>query len=192
MFCALRRDGGTTCYEFDDRDWTRTGWALNHAPFVAVSMGSYGDLLCGVHADGSSTCLSPYRPAGAPAERYASPAGLSLETISVGTDTVCGLDGRGTIHCWGRNGPLTRLIPSGSFVGLDIGYRSACALRADGSVSCWGEDPPGSPEGPPLRSISILGDSWSACGVTRDGAAACWGIIDHSIYGSARSLFRQL
>ena len=182
MFCALRRDGGTSCFEFDGRDWTRTGWTLTHEPFVTAD-GRIG-LVCGVHADGSASCVSAYPGGSEHVARFQPPTDVTLTLVRVGHETVCGLDLDGLPVCWGRRGPMSREAPDEPFVDLALDFSSACGLRADGSVACWGDNVP---ENPPndLRVTSLQlpsGGLGIPCGTTDEGRVACWGLreSDHA------------
>jgi hypothetical protein len=177
MFCALRSDGGVSCFEFGDRDWTRSGWTLTNDPFLTADASP--NLLCGVRADGGASCVSPYRGgSSADVERFASPADMELALIRVGDETACGLDREGRPACWGRNGPITRDAPNERFVDLSLDWSRACGLRADGTVTCWGENAwtwSDSPSDLYLTSLVMAEGQGVPCGTTHEGRIACWG-----------------
>lgn len=176
MFCALRRDGGTSCFQFDGRDWTRTGWTLPHEPFVTGH--AFMDLVCGVHAAGDASCVSPYRSSTVDLGRFTPPAGVKLTMVRVGHETVCGLDLDGRPVCWGRSGPITREAVDKRFVDLVLDFSRACGLHPNGTVTCWGDNVPESPPDD-LRITSLLlpsGGIGIPCGTTDEGRVACWGL----------------
>lgn len=174
MFCALRRDGGTSCFEFDGRDWTRTGWTLTHEPFVTAD-GFFG-LVCGVHADASAPCVSAYRGASEDVERFQPPANMTLTLVRVGHETVCGLDLGGRPVCWGRSGPITREAPVEPFVDLVLDFSRACGLLQNGTVACWGDHAAeDSPDDLRITSLRMPIGTGLPCGTTANGRIACWG-----------------
>jgi len=125
-----------------------------------------------------------------------------LDPFAVGHGHVCGVDGGGTIHCWGEADSLGGNARSSSAqrFGRDVtvsglprvvriasGWRT-CAVVADGRVACWGRNPYGAlGDGTETRRlipvwVAGLNDAadvavgeTSTCARTRDGRVLCWG-----------------
>jgi alpha-tubulin suppressor-like RCC1 family protein len=75
---------------------------------------------------------------------------LRFASISLGSNSGCGLTIAGEAHCWGNNfrGYLGRAGPSSSvpvpvagghaFATLSVGATHACGITPSGEVWCWG------------------------------------------------------
>ena len=116
-----------------------------------------------------------------------------LARIQRGRGALCGLDGAGAVHCYGRGSELgdgaplidrtPMLIPGLTGVrAVRVQWSGgACALLADGAVSCWRVDD--APRG--LANITALGDG---CALARDGRVWCWGNNTDGEMGLGRRL----
>jgi alpha-tubulin suppressor-like RCC1 family protein len=73
-------------------------------------------------------------------------------TISTGGSHVCGIDGAGSLFCFGSNasGALGILgkpsltayeVPGGPYASVSTDYNMTCALTTAGEAWCWGADP---------------------------------------------------
>ena len=178
--CALREDGGASCWTTDDFDV--------EGPFATVAAGEWS--ACGIETgSGHLRCWSQFDPfnddptslhaeqiARIPERRY-----RALSMFSV----ICAVDDEGGLACWPRTTADSEqwLLepPSGRFRSI-VQYRdeSACAVEEDGGVQCWGKHA-GTPEAPKLDppadgafSRLALGAE-TACGLTEAGTIECWG-----------------
>lgn len=118
---------------------------------------------------------------------------------------MCGIDTRGTAHCWGEPtvdaGRDSRsynkdfgqhLVPADvkhKLVFITSGWSTTCGLEASGAATCFGDNKYGQtdvPQGPDGSAIAFSGIStggWHTCGVVQgSGFVKCWGL---SNYGSA-------
>ncbi len=124
--------------------------------------------------------------------------------VSAGQGHTCGIRGKGSVYCWGRNTegelgvgggmPIQLRAPARAgtfddFTTLDLGQDDSCGLRADGSLWCWGSPGngklTGSPNGPSLEAptqigsdtdwIAVSTDVFTTCAIKRSLALYCWG-----------------
>jgi alpha-tubulin suppressor-like RCC1 family protein len=93
------------------------------------------------------------------ADEYVVTAGqVTFTSVESGLFHTCGIDGSGTVFCWGANdfgqsGPAPSLLPCSSvacryapgpvpaglsFASLTLGFHTTCALSASGEAHCWG------------------------------------------------------
>ncbi len=93
---------------------------------------------------------------GAPTSSTVAPmqVGTTWRDVSMGTFFSCGIDGTGSLQCWGGDfsgqlgsadpctncGPVPVVVPSGSpsWAGLSLGDHTACAWDDAGTLYCWG------------------------------------------------------
>ncbi len=124
--------------------------------------------------------------------------GLSHASLSVGTNTACGITTATDAYCWGENfsGQLgdgtdaVRLAPvlvTGglSFVWVSAGEGRSCGITTAGDAYCWGSGPLG--DGATAGSLTPLRVSATVefasvstggvhtCGLTTARDAYCWG-----------------
>ncbi|MCA9536003.1 MAG: hypothetical protein KC593_20090 [Myxococcales bacterium] len=101
---------------------------------------------------GFNGVVPPVTPPGPPPPGFLT---LGLREITVGSGHSCGLDGFGTVQCWGRNdrdqlgvpgadsaSPVVLFPPAGA-VSIAAGAEHTCVLGADAQVYCWGSDQSG-------------------------------------------------
>jgi alpha-tubulin suppressor-like RCC1 family protein len=104
----------------------------------------------------SSAGTSAFRPQ--PVSTTGALAGLQLESIDAGANSVCAIASDQKVYCWGNNsfGQLgtgnttSSTIPvavdtSGALAGVsltkvEVGSQHACALSVDGDAYCWGRN----------------------------------------------------
>ena len=83
------------------------------------------------------------------------PAGVSFQSITVGSDYTCAITSEGKAYCWGRGGsgqlgnnsttssltPVAVQMPAGvSFQSITAGYYHTCALTTTNQAYCWGDN----------------------------------------------------
>ncbi len=59
-------------------------------------------------------------------------------SLSAHDDTVCALNERGAVRCWGGDGWGETRAPEGSFTQIAPGENHVCALGANRRLRCWG------------------------------------------------------
>lgn len=109
-------------------------------------------------------------------------AGGHFTSVSAGLDTACGVEGRGSLVCWGSDESKEAEPPAGDFTSVAAGESEACGIRARGSVTCWGAD-----RLAPRGSFAQVSEGYvTACGVRgRDGGpgpAVCWWAAAHRLH----------
>jgi alpha-tubulin suppressor-like RCC1 family protein len=110
---------------------------------------------------------------------------------------ACGLDAKGSVHCWGaRYGDegdipyeveIPANLPPGSAIAIGEAHRCVIAKK-DGAVWCWGANDDGQCDGTRSRgrrdavevpgvadAVELALGSWSSCARTRSGKVFCWG-----------------
>lgn len=110
-----------------------------------------------------------------PDAEFVPPRG-TYQQISVG-ENVCGLDGAGSVICWGENPPPSTGdigAPSGAFTQVSTGASHACGVRSDGSLSCWGDVYRGAIT-PPGQMVQASCGAFCCCAVDVGGGVSCWG-----------------
>jgi len=105
------------------------------------------------------------------------PDDVAFVEIVSGWKWSCGLDERGTPHCWGDEHAtgIVETMPDERFVKLGANVSSPCGIRQDGTVSCWGPDWEGETADHEGEYISIDGPTGMFCGMTPDHTIDCWG-----------------
>lgn len=112
---------------------------------------------------------------------------------------ACGTDDRGTLRCWGGQGPelgrtdlnVPVLVPAGGNPALrriEERFGNGCGLEGDGRAWCWGYNDygqvgpgwasasePVTPVATDLRFIDVALTSGTACGLATDKRIYCWG-----------------
>lgn len=91
---------------------------------------------------------------------------LTLDEVSLGNMSSCGLGSAGSVVCWGRNGRL------------ELGGDGRIAESCDGgSIPCNTTPGPSvTSEAGPVAFSQIEGGASHTCGVATDGDAFCWGL----------------
>lgn len=179
---------GTTSRDFDIR-------------LVAVGLAAGGSASCALTADHLSFCWGAW---GAPGFSYRPelvPGGLSLFTLTVGPNRVCGLTIGGDAQCLGSNssgemgdGTTTSrhdfsAVSGGiAFASLSTGSGHTCGVSVGGQAYCWGSNLFGvlgdSTTLQRLTPVAVAGNTvfsgivaggLHTCGLTPSGQAWCWG-----------------
>ena len=127
----------------------------------------------------------------------------AFTTVSMGTDSACGLTAGGAVECWGSNtygqlgdGTTTASVDPVQVSGLtagvtaiSVGEQRACALTSAGGVKCWGHNAygeigdgtttdaktPATPIGLSEGVVSVATGATSSCAVMSNGTVKCWG-----------------
>ncbi|MEP7124526.1 MAG: hypothetical protein ABJE95_26595 [Byssovorax sp.] len=135
--------------------------------------------------------------------------GSDWRDVRVGQQTSCGLRGKGTLWCWGRNGfgegglgdTAQREVPTqvGTFddwTAITTDTFHTCGVRSDGSLHCWGRNVEGElglgdadPRLVPTRVgtesdwISVAAGRFHTCAQKRDRSVLCTGQNDKGQLG---------
>ena len=201
--CGLGADGIAVCRGYDAKSYelpaddpaNKTVWNPPYR-FPAdglVEVSAYGDMVCGLGADGVAVCWFPQwdrGPVEVPGGGYVSVSVSSLH----GHGVVCGLGADRSVGCWRYvadvpgwvamavpttefadvPGWVAMAVPTAEFATLDA--RGPCGIVATtGEVACWehavsAQQPPAAG---PLAAASVGGDH--GCGVgSADGSLMCW------------------
>ncbi|XP_047181018.1 serine/threonine-protein kinase-like protein CCR4 [Vigna umbellata] len=103
---------------------------------------------------------------------------MSMSSMAVGENFVCGLSPTGDVNCTGTGRvSSSRLVvdvpaPGGNYSFLAAGFRHACVISGDGGLVCWGDMEGEKPQG---RFVSMaLGENRS-CALGHDRRVVCWG-----------------
>ena len=167
--CAVRVDGGVSCWGYDD--YGQVSDAPSSGNFIQISSGFFYS--CGVESDGGVTCwgLDNY------GQVSDAPSVGSFTQLSSGYYYSCGLKSDGGVTCWGSdNGGVVSNAPSSGVTQIFSGQSHVCGLESNGGVTCWGRD--NYDQSTPPNSGSFiqlsLGESHS-CGLASDGGVICWG-----------------
>jgi len=101
--------------------------------FVAVDVGTEGDLACGIHVDGSVTCWGNDATAAVPP-----PPGVWSD-VSVGAYHVCARADDGATSCWADSVFVLPQPPEGlGFVDVTSEDGVSCGVSVDGDLWCFG------------------------------------------------------
>ena len=95
--------------------------------------------------------------------------------LSGGSYHMCGIDGDGSMHCWGESNRGQLDAPHGEFTTSASGSAHTCAIETDGSISCWGWDTFSQATPPSGTFASIASHSRHSCAIATDDTIACWG-----------------
>jgi len=189
--CALRTDDVVMCWGANDyRQLGVTGGgsaipvaAQTSLRFASVSAGARRT--CARVPDGTAYCWGAHwvsrandgteilRPQALPARVLGAP---SLQDVSVGGQTTCGLATDGLAHCWEANptGAMGDATTSGSvtpravatgerFIALSVGASHTCGVSDLGAAWCWGSDASGQLGVPAFGLSRRCGPSAAPC-----------------------------
>jgi hypothetical protein len=218
--CGLTGDGRAYCWGAGSEG--RLGNDLGEDSAVPVgvagglrfkTLGAGYKNTCGITVDGAVYCWGGVRGTGreresgtAPPNAFVPlrvPGSITLESISVGFGSACGLAPGGQAYCWGENahgklGTGAREQESESpqpvagglrftLISVAIG-KHACGVTRTGVAYCWGGNDAGQlgdgtrsdsavpvPVAGGLRFASLSTGHLHTCGVTTDGSTYCWG-----------------
>ncbi|MDE0652093.1 MAG: hypothetical protein OXI26_00370 [bacterium] len=203
--CAVRRDGGVSC-------WGRNGTRehLSAAGLDDVVAVTIGDAwrnevhACALHAGGTVSCWGPgwsgQLGGGDLIHRWVPTPVLGLAdavAVAAGTYHTCALHSDGEVSCWGWNnsgqlgdGAAERATTPQRVPGvrdveaITAGANATCAIHRDGGLSCWGHGvASGNYETPRrisgLGRVVSVGVGWRPTCVARaDGRVSCWQLSD--------------
>lgn len=141
--------------------------------------------------------------------------GVQYRSMAIGRSFGCGVDGTGTVYCWGDNGTgqlglgvmngnavtnPSKIDSTKSFSMVSAATYHACGLTNDGDVYCWGANGAGqlgdgstkfrvSPvrvqSNAQFTSVDSAGDY--NCALDSNGIAYCWGANDVGQLGIGKS-----
>jgi cysteine-rich repeat protein len=201
--CALRADGGVSCWgdnsvgQLGDGTTTSSAVPVNVSGITSATGVAVGDAhSCALLADGTVQCWgdNTLHQLG-DASNVSSPVPVPVVNLGSVTQLVaggtysCALLLDRTVQCWGEYSPAPATVAGLDDVRTISGsdYMNACALRFDGELHCWeGGDPAlgtffpyGSPPAD-LMQIAVSGWDWiaqevSVCVLTSAGTIACSG-----------------
>lgn len=161
--------------------------SCGHVSAARLVLFCWGDNSAGQMGNGTSTDVVNTVAAGAEG-RWTS--------LSVGTETTCGIKDGGSLYCWGRRS--SGLIPDGRLVpefepapvrvgfnrvwdSVSVGEDYACAVERTGQVFCWGVSP-ATPTGavvgiagPAEPVVDVEVGKSVACAFLPDSRVRCWG-----------------
>lgn len=65
--------------------------------------------------------------------------------VALGSDHICGIDGLGSLQCWGNNDRRQCEVPAplrgaGTVAQADAGAEQTCAVSLAGELLCWGSN----------------------------------------------------
>lgn len=142
--CGLTGAGAIWCWDAPGAD----GVQLTGAGYSALTVSTR---ICALDPAGAATCWDS--PQTAPVTLSSGPALVALAT---GDSHACGLDGTGTVWCWGANNrgqlgdgttsahaapapiALGDGTPGITYTAVTAGPDNSCAIATDGSAHCWG------------------------------------------------------
>ena len=112
--------------------------------------------------------------------------------LSGGSFHMCGIDGDGSMHCWGEGNRGQLDAADGEFTTLASGSAHTCAIETDGSISCWDWDTFSQATPPSGTFASIASPSRHSCAIATDDTIACWGLTVSSRIDAPSSTYRAL
>lgn len=227
--CALTTGSETFCW--GDNSGGRIGagdWSSTHPTpmrvagglrFVSLAAGDFHT--CGLTADGTAHCWGDNWEGrlgiGINQGSRNTPVPVSTDRrfvqIAGGEGHTCGLEGNGTVSCWGRNnhGQLgdgssaQRTLPTlvrttQRFTEISAGFYHTCGVTVSAEVWCWGhnnqgQQGQGTQSGDKLLPVRVRRDAQfvrvsangtSSCALTSDGTAYCWGDNSFGLLGTGR------
>jgi Calcium-binding EGF domain/Regulator of chromosome condensation (RCC1) repeat len=148
-------------------------------------MGRIGD---GTIGDGTSSGFVPPRRVS---------GGHRFVHIEAGPFSVCAIDDRAQLWCWGRlifdlpDEPVPVLVPGDQWAEVSIGAFMTCALRVDGSMWCWNSYSSSGASPQAVAPVRVGVARWrsvrlgyfGACAIAADASLWCWG----KVFGHQRS-----
>ena len=198
--CAVRLDGGATCwgrYELRDRFALA---ALTDVVAITTADNPQSNLhACALHEDQTISCWGDgdwgKLGQGEMSNHYLPvkvPRITDAVAVSAGGEHTCALHSDGGVSCWGLNstgqlgdgttniGYSPQRVPGLSdVVMIAAGAYNSCAVHSDGDVSCWGW--PYARTGPkterfnPPASFTSVSTGWDrSCATTVSGDVYCW------------------
>ena len=206
--CAVRLDGGVTCWGGNGLRERLSAAGLDHV--VAVTVGanaSYESHTCVLHDDGGVSCWGPGSEGqlgqGDDARHYVParvPGITDAVAIAAGLEHTCAVHADGGVSCWGNGGggalgdgtseskSLPQRVPGVQDVAtIAAGQDANCAVHFDGAVSCWGLGVGGTNhllpwKVPGLRGATSVALGWgNTCAVTAEERVYCWTNSTHPL-----------
>jgi hypothetical protein len=167
--CGIRADDSTL-----DCWGTESGGVLSGVPSTPAAFVDVGYSV-GCLIKLSDNTLECWGASGGTLDGASPPAGTFL-TVSVGTDSACGLRTDGDVVCWGATGGFDAAAPGGTFTALHGSDDVYCGISG-GAVTCWGYDfstglftePSGT------TFTQVANTATHACARKSDNTVECWG-----------------
>jgi hypothetical protein len=154
--CALRVDGGVSCWGSDDQ----LQGGIPRGPYAEFSMWLSGG--CGVTPNHDLVCWGSFDPTYYPGSPPV-PTGKFV-SVKVTGEFACAVREGGALACWGTD-LVSESPPEGTFRQVVPPW----ALRTDGSLTSWNHLPV-----PPDLFRQITGSPTLGCGLRTDDKVACW------------------
>jgi len=114
--------------------------------------------------------------------------GIGFTRLAIKKDTVCGIEGNGTVDCWGHQGAAIPDSPTPRPVrSVVVGPASVCVVRPPDDEAICGE--------PPFSVGSVLSVApglHGVCGIGLDLDVTCWGTPAFDVPEPAAGGFRHL
>lgn len=133
-----------------------------------------GPVVCELY-QGEAVCVTAGRDTPYPLAKGI--PGVTLTSLSMSGNLLCGLGVDGAIHCGGYDISGLLNVPAGAWSEVAAGNSHACALDLEGAPTCWGADYDYAlavPAGVHVRNL-VAGDNRSCAQHRESGDWLCWG-----------------
>jgi alpha-tubulin suppressor-like RCC1 family protein/uncharacterized protein YjdB len=190
------------------------------APAFALLTGGHKHT-CGRTAQGVTSCWgsSKYGQVGATdsdPKQWSSPTvantSEAFEQLSSGYWHSCGLNGAGSVYCWGLFnaispfGTTPSLQAAGkSYLQMVTGWDHICGLLASGGAECWGQNTEGrvgngttSNQSAPatvsggFTFVRLFAGQYRTCGALASGEVYCWGNNNQGALGDSTTVAKSV
>lgn len=167
--CVLQSDGRPLCW--GDNEYGQTDVALGHFDMLSAGF----TRTCALRtSDNAVVCWGG--EGDEPTNELQSAPNGTLQTLSLGPQSICGIRPNGGVVCW--KNPRDRQLPDmvdGDFLDVSTGISGACAIESDQTVSCWGIPRLIAPPFPQATYKQVATSGFHTCALRTDGHLDCWG-----------------